>query len=237
MLSLLLEDYQNLFNMKNEIKKIKPLVWITFLLLVAMANAFGQTVKHHSYTTYYDAKLGQPDSVHWLLTPAMGACKTKLPRLNKFIADPLIQNTKFNIYYEGSGYDQGHQFDADDASCSTVDESECWYFSNMVPQLPNLNRITWRALENYTRKLASTTTVSVTCGVIGSLGKMVGTEKVKGVIVKHPSNINIPAQCWKRLVYSGGMVEYYVMPNSDTVSRHPFRYYLQYQGRGVVKIK
>lgn len=187
-------------------------------------TAMAQTVKHHSFTTYYNAKIGEPDSVKWILTPAMGSCATKLPRLNKFIADPLIPNTKFNIFYNGSSYDQGHQFDADDASCSTVDEAECWYFSNMVPQTPNLNRITWRALENYTRKLASTQNVSVTCGVIGTLGNMVGTEKVKGIVVKHPSNISIPKYCWKRLQY-GNTVEYYVMPNQDTVSRHPFTYY------------
>lgn len=217
--------------MKKEII-LHGILWM--LMILAHAVCFGQTIKHHSYTTYYDAKLGQPDSVHWLLTPQMGNCKTKLPRLNKFVADPQIPNTKFNVFYEGSGFDQGHQFDADDASCSTIDESECWYFSNMVPQLPNLNRITWRALENYTRKLASITNVSVTCGVIGSLGKMVGVDSKK---IKHPSNINIPAKCWKRLVYSGGMTEYYEMPNNDSVSRHPFKYYLQYQGRYAIKIK
>lgn len=199
------------------------LLWLIALIAgCGIGNiATAQTVNHHDYTTYYDAKLGEPDSVSWLLTPAMGNCKTKLPRLNKFVADPLIPNTKFNIYYQGSGYDQGHQFDADDASCSTIDESECWYFSNMVPQLPNLNRITWRALESYTRKLASTTTVKVTCGVSGSFGLMVGVDSKK---TKHPSNINIPAKCWKRLEYNG-TVEYYVMPNADTVSKHSFTYY------------
>jgi DNA/RNA endonuclease G (NUC1) len=98
----------------------------------------------------------------------------------------------------------------------------------MVPQLPNLNRITWRALENYSRTLAKTYTVTITCGVIGSLGKMVGVDSKK---IKHPSNINIPAKCWKRLVYDNGMTEFYVMPNSDTVSRHPFKYYLQFKER------
>lgn len=197
------------------------LLWLSMILLHVVC--FGQAIQHHSYKTYYDARLGEPDSVSWLLTPAMGSCKTKLPRLNKFVADPQIPNTKFNIFYEGSSFDQGHQFDADDASCSTVDETECWYFSNMVPQKPKLNRITWRALENYTRKLAATTNVKVTCGVIGSFGLMVGVDSKK---VKHPSNISIPAKCWKRLVYNG-KTEYYVMPNTDTVSRHPFAYYKQ----------
>lgn len=202
---------------------MKRFAFILLTILSSYANvALCQTIQHHDYKTYYDAKLGEPDSVSWTLTPAMGACAKKLPRLNKFIADPQIPNTKFNIYYQGSSYDQGHQFDADDASCSTIDEAECWYFSNMVPQLPNLNRITWRGLENYTRTVASKTNVFVTCGVIGTLGNMVGVDSKK---VKHPSNISIPKYCWKRLVYNG-KIEYYVMPNNDTVSKHKFTYYL-----------
>lgn len=210
--------------------KLHVALWLMLLLSVVCSNVWGQTVKHHDYTTYYDAKMGQPDSVKWLLTSAMVSCTKKLPRTNTFIADPLIPNTKFNIFYDGSGYDQGHQFNADDASCTPIDEVECWYFSNMVPQQPNLNRITWLALESYTRKLALKYNVSVTCGVIGSLGTITGIEKRKdkktGVVtvIKHPSNINIPAKCWKRLVY-GKTVEYYVMPNTTTVNQFPFTHY------------
>jgi endonuclease G len=192
---------------------------ILLILLAYCGSAFGQTIKHHDYTTYYDAKLKQPDSVKWLLTPAMLSCSTHLARTNKFIEDPQIPGTSFGSDYAGSGFDQGHQFPAQDASCNNTDETECFYFSNMVPQKPNLNRITWKALEIYTRKLASKQPVYVTCGVMGTLG-VIGKDK-----------INIPAKCWKRLVYSGGMTECYVMPNNDTVSRHPFKYYLQYQAR------
>jgi len=198
---------------------MKKLLYL--LLILSGYSVSAQTIKHNSYTTYYDSKIGEPDSVHWLLTPSMGKCSKKLPRLNKFVSDPKIPNTKFNIFYQGSGYDQGHQFDADDASCSVIDETECWYFSNMVPQCPNLNRITWRALENYTRKLATKVNVNVTCGVIGTLRNMVGIDSKK---VKHPSNISIPKYCWKRLSY-GNTVEYYIMPNMDTVKNHPFTYY------------
>lgn len=204
---------------------MKKLLYILLMLACGCGQAaLAQTIKHHAYTTYYDATIKEPDSVNWLLTPAMGSCASKLPRLNKFIADPEVPNTNFNKYYAGSGFDQGHQFNADDASCNVTDEAECWYFTNMVPQKPNLNRITWRALENYCRKVASTQNVNITCGVSGSLGLMVGTEKVKGKVVQHPSTINIPAICWKRLQY-GKTVEYYVMPNADTVSKHPYTYY------------
>jgi endonuclease G, mitochondrial len=191
---------------------MKKLLIFCILAFSGCNLAFCQTIKHHNYTTYYNAATKEPDSVKWTLTPAMLNCSTHLARTNKFIADPQIPGTKFNADYERSGYDQGHQFPAQDASCNTTDETECFYFSNMVPQLPNLNRITWKALEAYTRKLASKYTVYVTCGVFGSLGH-IGKDK-----------INIPAQCWKRLKY-GNITEYYVMPNADTVKKHPFTYY------------
>jgi endonuclease G len=192
--------------------KLHLILWFALILMVIAGNCFAQTVKHHNYTTYYDAKLKQPDSVKWILIPTMLNCATHLARTNKFTADPAIANTKLNADYDKSGYDQGHQFPAQDASCNTTDETECFYFTNMVPQRPNLNRITWKALEAYTRKLAAKQPISVTCGVIGSLGT-IGNDK-----------INIPAKCFKRLVYAN-TVEYYIMPNIDSVSKHPFTYY------------
>lgn len=188
------------------------IAWAVMILAVIGGNAYGQTVKHHDYTTYFNQKTHEPDSVSWMLTPDMINCKTHLARTNRFTADPLIKNTNLDADYAGSGYDRGHQFPAQDASCNTTDETECFYFSNMVLQKPNLNRITWKNLEVYTRKLAAKQVVYVTCGITGNLGT-IGKDKIV-----------IPAKCWKRLRY-GNTVEYYVMPNSDDVKSHPFTYY------------
>ncbi len=55
-------------------------------------------------------------------------------------------------YHKGSGYDRGHM-----AASATVDSSynsmmESFLLSNMIPQLPGLNRQGWRYLESYIRK-------------------------------------------------------------------------------------
>ncbi len=184
---------------------------LPFLFLFSLCG-WAQTIQHHDYKTYYNPKTKEPDSVSWTLTPTMLNCTTHLARTNKFTADPAIPNTKFNNDYDGSGYDQGHQFPAQDASCNSTDETECFYFTNMVPQKPNLNRITWKALEVYTRNIAKTQTVKVVCGVSGTFGT-IGNDK-----------INIPKYCWKRLVYAG-KTEYYIMPNTDTVKNHVFTFY------------
>lgn len=191
------------------------LLWLLLISAVVCKNCYGQTVKHHSYTTYFNQATHTPDSVKWILTPDMINCKIHLARTNKFTADPLIHSTSMDANYAASGYDRGHQMPAQDASCNSIDEAECFYFSNMVPQKSNLNRITWKNLEVYTRKLAATQTVYVTCGVIGNIGT-IGHDKIV-----------VPAECWKRLEYNG-KIEYYIMPNSDTVKLHPFGYYKKY---------
>lgn len=197
--------------MKN-IDKRHIACWVLMVISVIGSNCYGQVVKHHNYTTYFNQATHEPDSVSWILTPDMINCRTHLARTNKFTADPLIKNTNLDADYAGSGYDRGHQFPAQDASCNTADETECFYFSNMVLQKPNLNRITWKNLEVYTRKIAAKQVVYVTCGITGDLGT-IGKNKIV-----------IPAVCWKRLRY-GNTVEYYVMPNVDSVKLHPYAYY------------
>lgn len=199
---------------------------IIFWLLMALFG-FGvslchaQTLKHNGFVNYYNPAIQQADSTVWVLTPSMVSCKSKIARTNVFIADPAIPGNNLNIYYAGSGYDRGHQFDADDGSCYPLMAHDCWCFTNMVPQCPNLNRITWRGLEDYCRLLAHTYVINITCGVTGSIGKLVGVDKQKRT---HKSNINIPEYCWKRISYNG-ITEIYIMPNRDTVSNHPFTFY------------
>ncbi|QTE37461.1 DNA/RNA non-specific endonuclease [Mucilaginibacter gossypii] len=186
---------------------------LLIILSVCGTYSFGQIIKHKLYTTYYNQSTHQPDSVVWDLTPSMLMCQGHLKRLNEFKADPDVPFTNLNKDYKKSGYDQGHQMPAQDNSCDPVGELECFYFSNMVPQRPALNRDTWKNLETYCRKLAMRGPVHIVCGVSGSLGKI------------GPDKVNIPVICWKKLTYSGH-TEYYSMPNHDTVKLHPFQYYL-----------
>ena len=112
---------------------------VIFLIIMVYAiHLQGQTVKHHSYTTYYDASKGEPDSVSWQLTPAMVSC-TNPGRQDMFKQDPDIPGSTKPQDYKGSGYDQGHMFPFADAECDATDRFECFYMSNMLPQLHALN--------------------------------------------------------------------------------------------------
>jgi DNA/RNA endonuclease G (NUC1) len=185
------------------------ILWVLLIMAVVVVNA--QTVQHVGYLTHYDAKIGEPDSVSWDIKKGSLDCKVHLARANNFIADPAIPNTDLSGFYNGSGYDRGHQHPAQDASCSTLDEVECFYMSNMVPQKPNLNRITWKALETQCRLDAEKTDVHILCGVIGSNG-----------LIK--SKVSIPKYCYKA-IYESGKWAAYIMPNQDSVKLHPYTYY------------
>jgi len=85
----------------------------------------------------------------------------------------------------GSGFDRGHLSPAADNVCNgPVIMAESFYFTNMAPQYPGLNRGQWKALEEHIRKLALThDSVFVQAGCVGV------RQQIKRVAV--------PTHCWK----------------------------------------
>jgi endonuclease G len=59
----------------------------------------------------------------------------------------LPSYTQLGRDYKKSGYDQGHNMAEADNACSPVTDDEFWYYSNITPQRPQLNRFPWRLLE------------------------------------------------------------------------------------------
>lgn len=59
-----------------------------------------------------------------------------------------------NKDYAKSGYDMGHMAPAADFTTDAATMAQSFYLSNAVPQNPNLNRGTWKALETRIRGLA-----------------------------------------------------------------------------------
>ena len=63
---------------------------------------------------------------------------------------PIATNTD----YTRSGYDKGHMAPAADMKWSPEAMKESFYFSNMCPQHPQLNRRGWKNLEEKIRNWA-----------------------------------------------------------------------------------
>jgi endonuclease G, mitochondrial len=188
-----------------------------FILLLISNSVYGQTdtitIKHHRYSTTFDRTLHYPVLVHWLLTKSDLSCTSRIKRDSKMKPDPLLlQYTNLDKYYKKSGYDKGHNDDAAGNGCNQQDMHECFYFSNITPQEPNLNRSNWKNLETHTRSLAlQNDTVEVWCGSYGFIKKI-------GIIP-------VPAYCWKILKYKG-KTEAYIMPNTSYVSLKPYTNYI-----------
>lgn len=192
-------------------KKINKHFLLFVVIIFVHVAGFAQTIKHHSFTTYYNAKLKESDSVSWNLTPSMCSC-TPQARKDAFAQDKSIPGSATPADYANSGYDKGHEFSYDDAMCSPIDKVECFLMSNMLPQIHPFNAGDWKVLEVQERIWAKTQTLHIIAGGIGSLGKLKAGE-------------NIPAYMFKA-IYMNGAYKAWIMPNLATSHGHPYQYWM-----------
>ncbi len=186
---------------------------IALLVAFAVQVSFSQniTIHHTYYTTVFSESLRVPVVVKWWLTKEMVSCVTHLKRTNKFTADPELKaQTNLARDYAKSGYDRGHNMPADDNACSAIGMKECFYYSNMCPQTPRLNRGAWKSLETYCRKLAKQyDSVLVWCGSVCKSGKTIGPDKVA-----------VPDYSWKVVyVKKTGETYAYSFKNDDSETK------------------
>lgn len=140
---------------------------ISTLLIVCSFATYGQTfnylptstskeiVKHEYYTLSYSKKDEQAEWVAYLLTKAMTSGTAQREDC-KFAIDPLVKSGSANPNnYKNSGYDKGHLAPAADFRFSALAMSECFYMSNMSPQLHSLNAGIWKTLETLVRNWAN----------------------------------------------------------------------------------
>ena len=77
----------------------------------------------------------------------------QIERLNNFHHDTRLPKSPVPNDYAKTGFDKGHMVPA--ANSTTVEEmSETFLMTNMTPQVPTLNRIAWKQLEENVREIA-----------------------------------------------------------------------------------
>lgn len=125
-----------------------------------------QIIRHEGYTVSYNYLWRQPNWVGYELTrqETLGTEK----RNGRFMPDPLAQGgTATNADYTRSGYDKGHMAPAADMKWSATAMKESFYFSNISPQHPELNRRKWKDLENKAREWSlADSAIIIVCGPI-----------------------------------------------------------------------
>jgi endonuclease G len=136
--------------------------------------------------------------------------------------------------YSGSGFDRGHMCPSADRTSTTTANSATFLMTNMVPQAPKNNQVTWANLENYSRSLVSAGyELYIISGVYGQGGT--GSNGTYSTISS--KNIVVPAYVWKIIVVlpvgtndisrisSSTRVIAVWMPNTQTVSSQAWGYY------------
>lgn len=180
----------------------KLLLLLTFAVSPLTAQDTIRIV-HKNYTTVFSKSLKYPILVEWWVTKSGLECANPVARKDKFIPDPLLKkDSDIAEDYVGSGFDRGHLAPAADNRCKGADVmEESFFFTNMAPQYPGLNRGQWKNLEEWTRYLATQNdSVFVQAGCVGDV------KKVK--------SLSIPSHCWKVItIKKTGEVTAYWFPN------------------------
>lgn len=111
----------------------------------------GSTYFHSAYALNYNEAAEQPNWVAHIISPEI--TNGVITRTNDFRIDPLVKTgtANKNDYWE-SGYDRGHLAPSADFKWSQKALSESYLYSNMTPQIPELNRERWAQLEDFLRE-------------------------------------------------------------------------------------
>ena len=136
--------------------------------------------------------------VSWHLSTAW---KGSAARCDCFTPDAALPSTFFRATtsnYTNTGFDRGHMCPSEDRDGSSTDNAATFLMTNIVPQAPNNNQITWVALENYSRTLINSgNELYIISGVYGQGG----SGRNGGVTNTIASgSITVPSQIWKVIV-------------------------------------
>lgn len=109
-----------------------------------------EVVKHSAMFLCYSEKHEQAKWVAHIIHPDV--VSGGFSRSNDFREDSLVKTgTAIKEDYWNSGYDRGHMAPSADFRWSRKALSESYYYSNMSPQKPELNRESWALLEDKLR--------------------------------------------------------------------------------------
>jgi endonuclease G len=132
------------------------------------------------------------------------------------------------LSYSSSGFDRGHLCPSADRTSSIAANSSTFLMTNIIPQAPQNNQITWASLEDYCRQLVQAgNELYIIAGVYGE-----GGTTNSGGLTNTIDNgrVTVPSKLWKvivvmndgandlsRVVNSTRVISV-VMPNQDNMN-------------------
>lgn len=157
-------------------------------------------IKPYFALSYNDAK-GGPNWVSWRVTPQdVGDA----PRKQTFDPDVALPPGYHRIQhrdYTGSGFDRGHMCPKGDRDATPQSSNATFVMSNIIPQAPQVNQKAWARLEDLTRRMVERGNHAyVISGQVGQGGT--GLNGPATTIAN--GRVNVPAECWKVIVFTPG---------------------------------
>jgi endonuclease G len=139
------------------------------------------------YVLSYNNKTHTGNWVSWQLNRSwIGAAD----RQDNFRPDDALPAAWYKVRpndYTGSGYDRGHIAPSADRTRNEADNSATFLMTNMMPQVPEVNRGVWGDLEEYCRELVQEDKeLYIIAGPVGRKGSIGRKEKIA-----------VPAKNWK----------------------------------------
>ncbi|MEZ4806800.1 MAG: DNA/RNA non-specific endonuclease [Flavobacteriales bacterium] len=110
-----------------------------------------EVVVHPGHMLVYSEKHEQPKWTAHIATPDL--VTGNLARIDSFLPDPMVSTgTAVTADYWNSGYDRGHMVPSADMRWNLDALQGTYYYSNICPQTPELNRGAWAELEDWGRR-------------------------------------------------------------------------------------
>ncbi|MEG3833973.1 DNA/RNA non-specific endonuclease [Microcoleus sp. Pol10_D6] len=156
----------------------------------SVANIDNYLMVKPQYVMSYNSKTKTANWVSWQLNRSwIGA----VDRQDNFRPDDSLPADWYKVRpndYMGSGYDRGHIAPSADRTRTEVDNSSTFLMTNMMPQVPEVNRGVWGDLEEYCRELVQQgKELYIVAGPVGRKGSIGRKEKIA-----------VPARNWKVIV-------------------------------------
>lgn len=168
--------------------------------------AEGQCLINLGYVVNFDAKREIALWVAYELLPAETIGEVK--RISRFKRDDRVPNSPVHKDYKYSGFDSGQLKPSADSKSSNEGMAASFLMANMAPQTPQLNRGSWKQLEEITRDWAHELgTAHVACGL---------RRASKGT--QSNGNVDVPATFWKAILRTAPDTACiaFMMPNQRT---------------------
>lgn len=149
------------------------------------------------YTLSYNRDRSTPNWVSW---PVDKSWIGSADRQNDFRSDGSLPASWYHVQptdYSNTGFDRGHNCPSVDRTSSIEDNSATFLMTNMIPQAPDNNQLTWEKLESYSRGLVdSGNELYIIMRTYGKGGS--GSMGKRSTIAD--GKITVPATLWKVIV-------------------------------------